>query len=800
MSHRTAATDAQQGVISPLTTVKTHAGRSAVTQSTQHTDPSLAQTAAPSIAQAIASFAAADMQGGANKLRTEVAARQGTDKAINDIDAAKKNTGLSQFLFGDGLEYRHAQQSAASSAALESSTAELDNVDAHKAKTPEEYSQYLTSVATQFDELYENDKETADLAKAAFFKQVPNMARLHQKAHYAHTQTELTSELARSLNANTKNLHALMQGAETTEERAQLSKQVDNLFKQTAEYAHPNVPSAKYNEGLANMVVSDLIAGNPTMYAVATRNGWLASQSETTQLTVEKAHATYQNKHFVANLRIDEDRFTTSLIQSNDGTQVDQLVAGRLASLDQQISLHQYKPDLLVKLEDLRRKTVQAGTGAKASISSTLTVAQHRANNAQKNAAKIGDYEQGGILEVNGVLSVEPTLASTMTPKQQADLLDHAEANRHGFVKRKSSEASFTTGGYIHTGHTTKEARAIESSGYTASLVTQASRYTQETNAIPEEDPAAYEAWVRTDKASIVNRATTVLPQLKAELSALEGNLITDTGELAVGAVNAYQQAASLYQTGGIQLVNQYLGNEGVVKFQAVTKQLQATGDLDAALKNVQLTANTKDKTRLGSDPSKAINFADNQNEGTEAVADILNIDLDSAEATTVARAVKGHMVRLMHSNPSLTSEAARVAAVREITQDVAIVGDQLIDGTHAKRLMGIGDKVTFDAAVDYVLASSTEAASAAGITANGSAITASNDQGVFVVATNNGLPVSAEPIFVSWAQSGDMYREGAAKSAVMQAEHDAAQAERVAGRQLSESMIYGGVHAQVNK
>lgn len=119
-------------------------------------------------------------------------AKAGMKRSMDEVDVDVKQTKFTDFLFGEDVEYRAAQQQVITNGVEAKYREELAQIDQYKGFTEREYGEVLKESLNQLADQYKDDPETKQLATNAWITGAGKLVNKQHKEHFAYKQEEMT--------------------------------------------------------------------------------------------------------------------------------------------------------------------------------------------------------------------------------------------------------------------------------------------------------------------------------------------------------------------------------------------------------------------------------------------------------------------------------------------------------------------------------------------------------------------------------------------------------------------------------
>ena len=288
---RSATSDAKEGIINPP--AKRVATRSTAIQ-LQPEQTSGVSSFANAIGR-VAQEALNEQTANVNERRAiEAAARQGTAKGINDVDATKKRTGFNKFIFGENVEYREAQKRAVANGVTDLYLQAASEIDTHAGSTPEEYQAVL---AENLDSMLENydDKETRALVTQGWATASSKLSKKHYENHYAYNQQQQRETVRKSIRSSADIFTKDESLATTQEEQQGVELAKNALFNRSMK--PEKMSDTAWDSLMKEEINNSLREGNIGLYKAAKSRGVLDELSLDEQVALERSIENYDTAY-----------------------------------------------------------------------------------------------------------------------------------------------------------------------------------------------------------------------------------------------------------------------------------------------------------------------------------------------------------------------------------------------------------------------------------------------------------------------------------------------------------------------
>lgn len=221
----------------------------------------------------------------------DAALRQGTETAINKIDKDKERIDWEKFWYGQNVEYRVAQQTAAQNKVKDMLLIQSTEVAKYAGESPEEYGQRLKTWLDEELKPYGNDTETKRLIAAQWAVASAKLAGMQYEDHYAYTQTQLRKEEISSITRFFDQLNVEANRVTTPEEAKRITDQTAAFFAGKAKPV--GVDDIAYRSMTNEVLENSLRADNVGPYNAAVAAGWIKGLNLNERVSMDQAHGAY---------------------------------------------------------------------------------------------------------------------------------------------------------------------------------------------------------------------------------------------------------------------------------------------------------------------------------------------------------------------------------------------------------------------------------------------------------------------------------------------------------------------------
>ena len=224
----------------------------------------------------------------------DAAARQGTEKAINSIDAEKKRTGWEKYVFGENIEYRAAQQRAVQNQVQQAYLEEANTITQRAAETSEQYKARLATALNKQLEQYPDDTDTQRLITDSWSKATEQLTRAQAKEHYGFNQTQQRETTRQSIEGTFDTFLTESKNISSPEEAQEFTQRAKQFFSGVGK---PEGMNKVAYRGLMNESIEKSLAeGNIGVYNMADANGWFNDLNKQERTKLDTAIKKYDVK------------------------------------------------------------------------------------------------------------------------------------------------------------------------------------------------------------------------------------------------------------------------------------------------------------------------------------------------------------------------------------------------------------------------------------------------------------------------------------------------------------------------
>lgn len=187
---RSAVQDGNAGFVS-APSIKHAPVKQAMVQKEVDPEAAIINKAATGLGNAFGRYVKEEASNMREQQRLSGVAKAGMKKSMSEVDVDVKETGFTEFLFGDDIEYRAIQQKVITNGVEAQYRQELANIDQYQGYTEREYGQVLKDALDSIADKHKDDPETKALATNAWITASGKLVDKQHKTHFAYKQTEM---------------------------------------------------------------------------------------------------------------------------------------------------------------------------------------------------------------------------------------------------------------------------------------------------------------------------------------------------------------------------------------------------------------------------------------------------------------------------------------------------------------------------------------------------------------------------------------------------------------------------------
>ena len=227
----------------------------------------------------------------AQRLANTAAARQGEQTAINKVDQLNKRTGWQKGVFGESVQYREAQQRAATNAVQAEYLKQATSIDQFSGESADAYRERLNEGLTKVLDLYKGDKETQDIVANNWYTLSSKLAAKQAESHYGYNQLQQRASYDQQVAQTFDGWTVDAALAASPEEQFELVKQSESFFKGVTK--PKGMDSVAWRGSINTNLQNALRKGNIGAYNAAKSAGWLESLSASERTAMDQALSVY---------------------------------------------------------------------------------------------------------------------------------------------------------------------------------------------------------------------------------------------------------------------------------------------------------------------------------------------------------------------------------------------------------------------------------------------------------------------------------------------------------------------------
>lgn len=292
---RTATDDANAGVISPP--AKRHGVRATNVVSTQDNSRlgGLVDNIGVNLGQALEKRLTEQNAYTAQRLANSAAARQGANAAINEVDRQNKRTGWQKGVFGESVQYREAQQRAATNAVQAEYLTQAASIDTYAGETGEEYENRLNAGLEKVLDLYKGDKDTQNIVASNWHTLTGKLAAKQAEAHHGYNQLQqretYNQQVAQTFDGWTVESALAM----SEQNHAQLVHETQEFFRGATKPS--GMDDIAWRGSVTSNLQNALRKGNIGAYNAAKAAGFLDTLNVGERTSMDEAMSVYDTRY-----------------------------------------------------------------------------------------------------------------------------------------------------------------------------------------------------------------------------------------------------------------------------------------------------------------------------------------------------------------------------------------------------------------------------------------------------------------------------------------------------------------------
>lgn len=187
---RTAVQDGNAGYVS-APSIKHTAHKQAYVNKQMTGDDLNVQKISQGLGNAFSSYIKEEVSNLKEQQKLSGVAKAGMKKSMDEVDVDVKQTKFTDFIFGEDIEYRAAQQAVITNGVEAQYRNELANIDQYAGYTEREFGEVLKGSLDVIADRHKNDPETKQLATDAWITASGKLVDKHHKTHFAYKQTQM---------------------------------------------------------------------------------------------------------------------------------------------------------------------------------------------------------------------------------------------------------------------------------------------------------------------------------------------------------------------------------------------------------------------------------------------------------------------------------------------------------------------------------------------------------------------------------------------------------------------------------
>lgn len=412
LPQRNATSDANAGVVNPPSVKRV--ARTAATKQLPESDISIGvEQLGSSLGAALEKRLETEATNINEQRAADAAIRQAHNHAINQIDANKKRLGWEKAVFGENIEYRAAQQRAATNAVNTAYLKQATTLDQHAGETPEEYASHLKAGLDKILEPYGDDQETKQMVAQSWLISSGKLATKHYESHYAYNQTQQRDKYSEQIDTTFDTFTVDKSLASTPEEVTAIKESAKLLF--TGITKPQGMHDIAWRGVINNRLEYALRKGNIGAYKVAEDSGWISNLKPAEKVAMDRALSAYDT---------DFSQKVASVYESGE------LAALEAKKLSEASGIYQ---NLRKQLDTLENRS--SGTDrAKLALTRGHTAAQRGINRAREEALRIAKNAAEKALEAEekqSRINWMKQALRTEDPRTKAGILNEVDPKAH---------------------------------------------------------------------------------------------------------------------------------------------------------------------------------------------------------------------------------------------------------------------------------------------------------------------------------------------------------------------------------
>ena len=390
---RTAIQDGNAGYVSEPSVVHTSAKQVGVNK-TRSPDSIIVENALTGLGEAFSGYIKEETANMQEQQRLAGVAKAGMKRSMDEVDVDVKQSKFTDYIFGEDVEYRAAQQQVITNGVEAQYRTELANIDKYEGYTEREYGDLLKGSLDAIADQHKNDPETKRLATDAWIQASGKLVAAQHKTHFAYKQTVMR-EISHDTTMGRINQLVIEEGEVTS---PQDIKDYQAGWKAVLDPSvRPRGMTEKaHRSQLFEIANERLAAGNITMYKQGIKSGFWKDATPEVLAARDKAMAKYDTKFA---FRVDtsvEEVITAGMA----ATSIEDLTA-ILDVAETTIKQHETRQTGSDKsVNTIANARTRLAKQLKAMFKSTATAAQDEADILSAAAAlKLDGFKRGAELE-----------------------------------------------------------------------------------------------------------------------------------------------------------------------------------------------------------------------------------------------------------------------------------------------------------------------------------------------------------------------------------------------------------------
>lgn len=235
------------------------------------------QNLSNSLGNAFSKYVKEDVSNIKEQRKLSGVAKAGMQRSMAEVDVDVKQSKWTDYVFGEDVEYRAAQQQVITNGVEAKYREELANIDKYKGFTEREYGVVMKESLDQLADQYKDDPETKALATNAWITGAGKLVNKHHKEHFAYKQTEMT-RIERETTKGRIDQMVIEEGEVTSPEDVKDYNRAWDQILSTGTRPAGMTEIVKRNQ-LHEVLQEQLISGNVTSYKQALVRDFYADAS-----------------------------------------------------------------------------------------------------------------------------------------------------------------------------------------------------------------------------------------------------------------------------------------------------------------------------------------------------------------------------------------------------------------------------------------------------------------------------------------------------------------------------------------